>query len=249
MSNSNNKVNYRYEERSGSNKNNVYLVDCIYNKKRYKYTYSTGKYGVENAKKLASKMADLLTNAIYDKSIDIESIKKINNLYEEKDDYIEIYSLESSTGEMHTIIIDKEDFERIRDFYWGISNSNKKFDNRYAVTTKDKRSLRLSHVILGLNEVRKYAVRYKNGNTLDNRKCNLEVVDCCYTGIPMTTDTNKTYEVGRIRIDKNAFTINYLVDKENFIYETKRFEISDYKDMEEAYEAVKNFKKTIMEDK
>ena len=249
MSNSNNRVNYRYEERRGSNKNNVYLVDCIYNKKRYKYTYSIGKYGEENARALASKMADLLTNAIYDKTVDIETITKINNVYEEKDDYIELYSLEYSTSEMHTIIIDKEDYDKIKEYYWGVTNSNKKFDNKYAVTTKNKRSLRLSHIILGLNEVKKHAVRYKNGNTLDNRKCNLEVVDCCYDGTPMSTDTSKTYEVGRIRIDKNAFTLNYLIDKENFIYETKRFEISDYNNMEEAYEAIKKFKKSILEDK
>lgn len=249
MSNSENRVNYRYEERSGSNKSNVYLVDCIHNKKRYKYTYSIGKYGKENAEKLASQMADLLTHAIYDKTVDIDSIKKINNLYKEHENHIEIYSLENSTGDLHIIKIDKDDFDKIRDFYWGVYNANKKFNNKYAVTTKDKRTIRMAHIVLGLNEVKKHAVRYKNGDTLDNRKENLEVVDCCYDGTAMSTDTTKTYEVGRIRIDENAFTINYLADKENFTYETKRFELNDYESMEEAYEAVKTFKKQVMKEK
>ena len=111
-------ITYKYEARTNASKSDAYVVDAIVNKVRYKYTYSTTKYGDEIAKELASKMADLLNAALIEKTIDINSVSKINNLYKEFDDYIEIYTLCASTKKLHTILIDKEDYSKVKDYYW-----------------------------------------------------------------------------------------------------------------------------------
>lgn len=239
-------ITYKYEARTNASKSDAYVVDAIVNKVRYKYTYSTTKYGDEIAKELASKMADLLNAALIEKTIDINSVSKINNLYKEFDDYIEIYTLCASTKKLHTILIDKEDYDKVKDYYWSLFNANKKFKNLYATTTKDGKSYRMSHIVLGLNPGN-HIVRYKNGNQLDNRKENLIVSS--YNpknskGTSMSTPSNSD-NIGRIRIVDNSFQINYCIDEETNTWETKIFNIEDYDTMEDAYKAAKIFRKNF----
>lgn len=247
MGQSNKTINYKYEPRKNTTKSGVYVVDIIHNKIRYKYTYSIAKYGEEAARELASIMADLLTKALIEQSIDIESVSKINNLYKEFDDYVEIYSMCASTNKMHTILVDKEDFDKVKGYYWSLFNANKKFNNIYATTTKDGKAYRLSHLVLGLTNGNNL-VRYKNGNQLDNRKSNLIV--CAYNnktndGITMTTSPSKSSLVGRIRIVNNSFQVNYCIDQESNTWDTKVFDISDYDSMEDAYKQAKLFRNSF----
>ena len=237
-------ITYKFESRSNTNKSDVYLVDVIFNKVRYKYTYSTTKYGTEVAEELAKKMAELLTAALIDESIDISSVSKINNLYKEFEDRVEIYTLCAATKELHTIIVDKDDYPKVKEYYWSLFNANKNFNNLYATTTKGGTTYRMSHIVLGLKPG-SHIVRYRNGNQLDNRKENLMV--CSYNpkkndGVSMSTSVNSEL-VGRVRIVGNTFRLNYCTDQDNNIWETAIFDISDYSCMEAAYRAAKAFRK------
>ena len=54
-------ITYKYEARTNASKSDAYVVDAIVNKVRYKYTYSTTKYGDEIAKELGSTTEEAIT--------------------------------------------------------------------------------------------------------------------------------------------------------------------------------------------
>ncbi len=222
-------------------KSNIYTVDIVHKGKRYKYTYSLKKYGIY-AEKLANMMATLLNEAINSGTIDLDTIKKIKNYYEVEGDSVRIHTRCAANDEMKVIIVDKEDFNAIKDYYWSASNTNHNFNNVYAVATVDGKQIRMSHLLLGCKGTN--TVRYKNGNPLDNRRENMVLADYSprYSkGITMGAVASKS-NIGRIRAVGNSFLVKYL---ENDEWLVKEFKLSDYKNMEEAYKQAKIFRKTF----
>jgi hypothetical protein len=86
-------------------------------------------------------------------------------------------------------LIDSEDFERASPFKWlcqlarycsvqgGVGEERISVHKRVAEHGYDQRIHKLSHFVLGLPFLSGKIVDHINGNTLDNRKCNLRIVD------------------------------------------------------------------------
>lgn len=231
-------VSYKFVNRE-EGRSNAYVIDIIYKKCRYKYSYSIDKYTDAYAKLLIERMQTLLQEKIDNKSLNKEGLDKINNWYEKRDDCIAIFTYNSKEDKMEEILIDEEDYDKIKAYYWGAYKCNTKLDNVYALSTLNGKTLRLSHVILGLSNVN---VRYKNGNTLDNRKSNLVVSSKISDDLSIGSLKN-IESVGNIRVKGNSFLLNYR--DENDMWCEKEFNILDYADMQEAYMAAREFRNSF----
>lgn len=95
---------------------------------------------------------------------DLNQIIKYKNYYK-----IILYNRKHK--EVARTLIDKEDYEKVKDYKWHLDNNN------YARTTNNKihKIFKLHCFILGKIK-RGFVVDHINHNTLDNRKCNLRVV-------------------------------------------------------------------------
>ena len=230
-------VSYKFVNRE-EGRSNAYVIDIIYNKCRYKYSYSIDKYTDVYAKLLIERMQTLLQEKIDNKSLNKEGLDKINNWYEERDKCIVLFTYNSKEDKMEEILIDTEDYDKIKSYYWGAYKCNTKLNSLYALSTLNGKTLRLSHVILGLTNVN---IRYKNGNTLDNRKSNL-IVSTKSTDEPFIGSLKNMESVGNIRVKENSFIISYK-DDDNW-YE-KEFNICEYESMQEAYLAAREFRNSF----
>lgn len=85
------------------------------------------------------------------------------------------FTINSKTHGAKIVIIDNEDYDIIKDYKWGVS---KKVDSFYVMRTGKsdlniKHKVRLHRAITSCPSDK--VVDHINGNTLDNRKCNLRV--------------------------------------------------------------------------
>ena len=85
------------------------------------------------------------------------------NTYFEQDSFVEIVTLKNEV-----ILVDDEDFSKIRKSSWYVSN-------RGYVCTRTERKIKYLHRIL-MNPSEKLQVDHINHNKLDNRKINLRIV-------------------------------------------------------------------------
>lgn len=69
----------------------------------------------------------------------------------------------------YTVMIDDDDYDRLKDMSWRISNQG---NHIYALNSKDEK---MHRVILGLGKGRTKVVDHINHNGLDNRKDNLRI--------------------------------------------------------------------------
>lgn len=125
--------------------------------------------------------------------------KKIENKYEIQGD-VALISVLNNNGETLIAKIDAKDVERIKSMGTWFAEWHKDF-NSYLVqnisSTKTNKKLKplkqsLQSVILNTNP--KAPIKHINGDTLDNRKCNLEIVE---------RNTKNDYEI----IDENTIAI------------------------------------------
>lgn len=117
-----------------------------------------------------------------------------------------VIEVKSKTHSIHNIFIDGEDFDKIKDYKWHISNQH----NHMYVTCKSIQSsnkIYMHRLIMGspVNKI----VDHINGNGLDNRKVNLRVcsikenvrnsykikINCfsIYKGVSFCKKSNKWY--------------------------------------------------------
>ena len=108
--------------------------------------------------------------------------RNIGNTYEIKDNVVHMIVLKKDGTDLITKL-DVDDLDTITNMGTWFAEWNKDY-NGYIVqnissTKKNKKSKPLKQslqsVILAVNT--KAPIRYKNGDTLDNRKCNLEIVE------------------------------------------------------------------------
>jgi len=84
------------------------------------------------------------------------------------------------------MIIDDEDYDKIKDLNLRQNNNSNKYTT-YIISTmyenkKYVRTLHIHRIIMGLGSYKddKRIVNHINGIGYDNRKCNLEICDTCY---------------------------------------------------------------------
>lgn len=79
----------------------------------------------------------------------------------------------------HTVLIDKEDYDLIKDFSWFLSKcSNTTYLFAHLKGSKPYRKISMHRLIMGVIDVSKdVEVDHKNHNGSDNRKCNLRLVN------------------------------------------------------------------------
>lgn len=64
-------------------------------------------------------------------------------------------------------IVDASDYLLVKQYKWSLSN------NGYVVTRKSRGSIGLSSLVLGIHATKQMVVDHINGDTFNNRKCNL----------------------------------------------------------------------------
>ena len=82
------------------------------------------------------------------------------------DDFIEIVLYDKKGEETGRTIIDKDDYDIVKDYKWCYDGHG------YAVTHKNKNEMIKLHRLI-MNNCESEVIDHINGNRLDNRKCNL----------------------------------------------------------------------------
>ena len=132
---------------------------------------------------------------------------------------ISIYNKDSE--KIYETIIYKDDIDKVKDFKWKSSNKKGKI---YIVSNKGEY---LSRLILQCNN-NKLQVDHINGNTLDNRKCNLRIVTQLENLNNCRPKNNNKIGIRGISIYNNK---GYGVD---FFNNKKRFRTKTFKNISEA---------------
>lgn len=101
------------------------------------------------------------------------------------------------------ILIDIDDFERVRKHSWCVSSTDRVVSNIHGKTTY------LHRFILGVSGG---VIDHINGNNKDNRKCNLRIVTCLENA--RNNISNGKYGVNGVRLLRNGkynvrITVNY----------------------------------------
>ena len=141
------------------------------------------------------------------------------------------------TGRSEPSIIDKEDYDKVKNYRW------KKYQENYAYARKTfnkKKTITYLHRLV-IDAKEGFDVDHINGNPLDNRKCNLRVVthqQNCFNRKPNSrnkTGTSGVYWNNRrgewascIGIDKKRKFLGYFKNLEDAINARKDAEIKYY---------------------
>ena len=82
------------------------------------------------------------------------------------DDFIEIVLYDKKGEEVGRAIIDKDDYNIVKDYKWSCNSYG------YAVAHKNRNKMISLHRLI-MNDYESEVIDHINGNTFDNRKCNL----------------------------------------------------------------------------
>lgn len=125
------------------------------------FSYSLKKYG-----KYAECMA----------KYSCETGIKLKNWFEEKDDYIVIYTYNKKDDKYLEILVSKDDYDLIKDYCWRAEKDKHEYYVLTEVGTagKNKKKIKMHRLIMGVTNPDD-KVDHIKGNGLDNRRCNLRV--------------------------------------------------------------------------
>lgn len=102
--------------------------------------------------------------------------KRYRNDFNDCGDYVEVYYFENKTSQVKAILLDKDFWEEYNEHFFYLSG-----DPPYAHLFIDGESIRIHRRVVGLPtkycNIKKEVVDHLNGNTFDNRRENLRIVD------------------------------------------------------------------------
>lgn len=140
------------------------------------------------------------------------------------------------SGRDKPAIIDKEDYEKAKNFHW-----NNETPYLYTTTTVQKNNkkqiIRLHRLILGIEDNDVF-VDHINGNPLDNRKSNLRVVTPQQNAFNHKVRKNNTSGVSGVRLIKKNNTWNSRI-----VVNKKEISLGCYKSFKDAVTARKEAEK------
>ena len=124
----------------------------------------------------------------------------------------------------HGVIIDTEDYEKVKIYKWHVQFDNKENKLKRVVSSENKA---LHKIILNTDIINNNVVDHKNGNVLDNRKCNLRICTISQNGANRGKQkNNKSGYKGVINICKAVIRVK-----------GERIELGFFKNAEEAAKA------------
>lgn len=138
--------------------------------------------------------------------------------------YIDCFGIKGQlTG---TILIDKEDLEKVSAYKWHIEHSRKNLN--YAQTSLPGHTLRLHRLIMQSD----LQIDHINHNGLDNRKCNLRICTNAENNRNKNTNLNPKSGYTGIRYNEkcNSYYVRIMVNK-------KEISLGHYHSLEEALKA------------
>lgn len=140
------------------------------------------------------------------------------------------YVIKVITKKGEEILIDAEDFEKVRRYSWCISKTG------YPVANISGKVTKLHRYLLGLTNP-KIIVDHINRNTLDNRKCNLRI--CTALENARNTTVSKNSSTGYLGISLTAqgkYRARIMVNR-------KEIRLGNYSRIEDAIKARKQAEK------
>lgn len=140
--------------------------------------------------------------------------------------YIDCFGIKGTlTG---TILIDKEDLEKVSTYKWHVEKSRKTIN--YAQTSLPGKTLRLHRLIMQSD----LQIDHINHNGLDNRKCNLRTCTNAENNRNKKTNFNPKSGYTGIRYNEkcNSYYVRIMVNK-------KKISLGHYKSLEDALAARK----------
>lgn len=154
-----------------------------------------GKIFQKNVQKNTNSKKTFCNRVCYD-------LFRNTNTYNIKEDYTELI-IYSKTHGQQTILIDTEDYEKVKEYNWGLCHF-------YMTAYKNKKVIRLHRFLI--NAVDGLIVDHINRNTLDNRKSNLRMVTPQINTRNCKVYKNRAYEVNGINIRKNKYYVNITIN-------------------------------------
>lgn len=158
-----------------------------------------------------------------------ETKKKINNISEENSSTLIIHSSNSDDK----ILIDKEDYEIVKKYYWRIDRSGYVVSSIYNEKTDRYNKLLKLHRLI-MNAPDGMVVDHIDGNKLNNHKCNLRICTQAENTRNRGIASNSSTGVTGVRWNKINKTWRVMISDKN---------IGSYKNFEDAVKARKQAEK------
>ena len=133
-------------------------------------------------------------------------------------DYAEILLYDIYGNETGRTKIDLDDVDKIKDYKWCKEGVNK---NKIYITNGNKKVNKLHRYIMGCND--DMQVDHINGNTFDNRKCNLRVTDLNSNAKNLLINNNNTSGFSGVTFNKRSGTYVCILIFNNLKYNVKEF--------------------------
>lgn len=178
------------------------------------YSYSINKFGP-------------LAEDIANKSFELK--KKIFNYIEKYDNYAVMKIYHVPTDTIYDVYIDLEDVEKIENYKWYI---NVPQNSRTLYVANDSLG-KLHRYLMKVNDPN-ILIDHVDRNGLNNRKCNLRLVDNSINKKNMDVRKDNKYGYNGISKDGNSYRVSW---QENGVQRSKKFSESTYENaLEEAIE-------------
>lgn len=140
------------------------------------------------------------------------------------------YEMKVITKKGEEILIDAEDFEKVKNHSWCISKTG------YPVANMNGKVVKLHRYLLGLNNP-DIIVDHINRNKLDNRKCNLRICTALENSRNASVSkNNKTGHLGISKTKEGKFRARIMVNR-------KEIRLGRYEKIEDAIKARKKAEK------
>lgn len=212
-----------------------------------KNSLTNPRYRTQYSEKVHGKYAKDMAEYIFNNKIR----EPIYNWFSYQNDYVIIYCYMRTIDKYFEIKVDIDDYEsKLKYRHWGVYENTTKpgqyyFRSKTKLNGETKNSaLKLHRYIMGLEDKdRKIIVDHINGDTLDNRKSNLRLVDHSKSVRNRDIFKNNTSGQTGVEWDKryNTWIAKYW-DDESKLHKKSFNPINYNNNIQEAFEAAKEFR-------